>query len=81
VPIEAAPLKPMQQKVQLNMLYRNFVPLNERIPPGQSLIALKEHQVFQLGEILNLRNTYLLLNFHDKNHFIFHFEERDEHLK
>lgn len=48
VPVEAVPQKTVQL-VQLHMLYSNSIPLNERIPPGQSLVALKAHQVFQLG--------------------------------
>jgi hypothetical protein len=48
LPVETVPQKTVQL-VQLHMLYSNSLPLNERIPPGQSLVALKTHQVFQLG--------------------------------
>lgn len=47
------------RRVPMTMLYRNFTPLNDRIPPNKCLQYLKEYQIFNFNLINNLRNTYL----------------------
>lgn len=49
----------MVRRVPMTMLYRSYMPLNDRIPPNKCLQYLKEYQIFNFNLINNLRNTYL----------------------
>lgn len=50
------------------------MPLNDRIAKNVSLDSIKSDQIFSMNQILNLKNTYLFLEYFEKNHMIFHFE-------
>ena len=59
-------------KVKVSMLYRDFIPLNDRILPNKCLSYLGQYQIFNFNLIRNLKNTYYFDNFQN-NHIIFHF--------
>lgn len=64
---------PSVPKVKMSMLYRDFIPLNDRIPPNKCLYYLVQYQIFNFNLIRNLKNTYFFYNFHENHHIIFHF--------
>jgi hypothetical protein len=65
-------INPSVPKVKLSMLYRDFIPLNDRILPNKSLSYLGQYQIFNFNLIRNLKNTYYFHNFQN-NHIVFHF--------
>lgn len=64
------------KQIPLNLLYRNYIPLNKRISNNQGLQALKEDQIFTINAIQNLKNTYLFSCSED--YIILHFEEKED---